>query len=388
MIDRLQLGTVPDKPHTVFRDPSGKLYFEHCFTRQGFDGAYTIAYHRTGPMMDESLSPTERGWKPAQAQPASIHRRLFDGNKLLEAQKPADARSIVLTNSDIDIALLRPQSDDDAFVSNNDGDELFYLHSGNATLQTSFGDLQIGPGDYVWVPRSLPYRFVQVTGPAMWLALEIKKGLKLPAQYSTPSGQLKMDAPYSHRDFRRPTTITEQAGPHEVLVKRRGAFYLRRVPQGVLDVVGFDGFVYPVAFNIERFQPKTGQVHLPPPVHATFVAQGLVVCSFVPRVTDTHPEAIPCPYPHSSVDCDEFIFYCRGNFTSRRGVGPAAMSLHPAGVPHGPHPGAYEASIGTTKTSEMAVMVDTYEPMYPTTAASECETLGYHETWNATPTGK
>ena len=381
MIDRLSLGEIADKPHVVFRDAQGALYFEHCFTRQGFDGAYTIAYHRQGPMMDEGLQPTTRGWAAPVASEAAERRRLFDGNRVALAQRPADARVVLLTNADVDIGILRPSVDDDAFVANNDGDELFYLHEGSAVLQTSFGVLRVAAGDYVWVPRSLPYRFVQLRGACTWLAIEVKKGLKLPTQYVNSLGQLKMDAPYSHRDFRRPSELLQQAAAHEVLLKRRGRFYSRSVPHGVLDVVGFDGFVYPVAFNIERFQPKTGLVHLPPPLHATFAAHGLIVCSFVPRVTDTHEQAIPCPYPHSSVDCDEFLFYCRGNFTSRRGVGPASMSLHPAGVPHGPHPGAYEASIGTKRTEELAVMIDTFEPLLPTEAALRCETMGYHETW-------
>lgn len=381
MIDRLALGLLADKPHTVLRNDQGELLFEHCHTRHGFDGAFTIAYHQNGPMVDDSLRATERGWARPELQAPAIHRRLFDTRALGEHGCAAESRVVIMANHDVEVGVMRPTIDDEAFVANNDGDELFFIHHGQARLQTSFGELNVGDGDYVWVPRSLPYRFVDVRGPMLIMTNEVKKGLRLPTQYLNPFGQLKLDAPYSHRDFVRPTLPAARSERHEVLVKRRGQFFLRDVPGGVLDVVGFDGFVYPVAFNISRFSPKTGQIHLPPPVHATFAAPGVLFCSFVPRVTDTHEQAIPCPYPHSSVDCDELIFYCKGNFTSRRGVGPGALSLHPAGVPHGPHPGAYEASIGSKRTEELAVMLDTFEPLLPTKAALALENTAYHQTW-------
>ncbi|MEW5853471.1 MAG: homogentisate 1,2-dioxygenase [Myxococcota bacterium] len=380
MLDRLTLGALADKPHTVMRDTSGKLLFEHCFTRLGFDGAYTISYHKNGPMEDVGLEATERGWQKPERLPASVARRLFLGPNLKLKGRPLDARVVVLSNDDVNVALCRPDQDDDAFLANNDADDLYYLHEGSAKLETPYGALDVGPGDYVWLPRSLPYRFVKVQG-GLWLHLEIRHGLRIPHQYLNPAGQLKMDAPYAHRDFRRPTSIPQEDAPSTVIIKRQDQFTLRKCKHSVLDVVGFDGFVYPIAFNIERFSPKTGQIHMPPPVHAVFAATGLIVCNFVPRLTDFHPKAIPCPYPHSSVDCDEMIFYCRGNFTSRRGVGPGAISLHPAGIPHGPHPGAYEASIGTSRTEELAVMVDTFKPLQPTVAAQSVEFTDYHASW-------
>ncbi len=208
------------------------------------------------------------------------------------------------------------------------------------------------------------------------LGFEAHGGVFVPEMFRNPVGQLRMDAPYTHRDFVRPagpiaTPEKVQEGPRELLVKKRGVFTRYAPEHPPMDVVGWDGFVYPFAFAIEKYQPKTGLVHLPPTIHATFEGRGFLVCSFVPRVTDTHPQAIPCPYPHSSVDCDEVILYLRGNFTSRRGVGPGAISLHPAGIAHGPHPGAYEASIGTKRTDELAVMCDTYEPLTPDGAGRE-----------------
>lgn len=383
MIERLLLGTVSDKPHTVLRDAAGKLIYEECFTRRGFDSIYTIAYHSQAPMADVGYAPSKRGWAKPVAQDIAHTRRLFHGESAKPGGKPIDARSVLLTNAQIDIGVLRPAEDDDAYLANNDGDDVYFLLHGSATLETPFGSLAVGAFDYVWVPRSLPHRFLKVTGDALWLSLEMKGGMHLPRQYNNELGQLKMDAPYSHRDFRRPTSLPKSDAPATVIIKRDGRFWERKTATPLLDVIGLDGFVYPIAFDIRRFQPKTGLVHLPPTIHATFAAPGALVCSFVPRVTDTHPDAIPCPYPHSSPDCDEMIFYCSGNFTSRRGVGPGAISLHPAGVPHGPHPGAYEASIGTKSTEEVAVMVDTFAPLQPTSLALSVEQADYHGTWRA-----
>jgi len=374
---------VADKPHTILRAANGALRYEECFTRHGFDGAYSIAYHAEAPMRDVSYAPSKRGWAKPVPLDAAYTRRLFIATDSPTRGRPLDAHTVLLTNADVDVAILRPNVDDDAFLANNDGDDLYFLLDGNAHLETPFGSLDVAPNDYVWVPRSLPHRFIRLTGDALWLHMELKGGIHLPAQYFNPLGQLKMDAPYSHRDFRRPTSLPQSGEKAVVVVKRRGQFFERTLGQPLLDVVGFDGFVYPVAFDILRFQAKTGLVHLPPPVHATFAAPGAIICSFVPRVTDTHKDAIPCPYPHSSVDCDEMLFYCRGNFTSRRGVGPGAVSLHPAGVPHGPHPSAYEDSIGSSRTEELAVMLDTFAPLLPTEAALALENADYHASWRA-----
>ncbi len=213
--------------------------------------------------------------------------------------------------------------------------------------------------DYVFVPKGLAHRFVPDDAPQYWLTVECHGGLWLPKQWRNEVGQLRMDAPYCHRDFRRPEFEgPRDEGIRDVVVKRGGRFHGFRQPHSPLDVVGWDGTVYPWAFPILNFQPRAGLVHLPPTWHGTFAARGALICSFVPRVVDFHPEAIPCPYPHSSVDVDELLFYCRGNFTSRKGVGPGSISHHPPGIPHGPHPGSYEKSIGTARTDELAVMID------------------------------
>lgn len=384
MIDRMQLGEVPPKPHTVFRSAEGRLRHEECFTRLGFDGEFSILYHEGSPAADREIGPAEPGrWdrqvpRAAAAQP--LRRRLVLGEKAAEGWTP------VAANADVVVSLfeLPPEAATGAGFANGDGDDLLYLFSGRGTLETPFGDLDVAGGDYVLVPRSVVHRF-RIEERLSGIAFELRGGLHLPTQYRNAVGQLRMDAPYTHRDFRRPVFRGPRPGPEEVLVKK-GDRFVRRVPaSSPFDVVGWDGTVWPFALPILSFQPKTGLVHLPPTIHATFAARGGLVCSFVPRVTDFHPQAIPCPYPHSSVDCDELIYYVRGNFTSRRGVGPRAVSLHPAGIPHGPHPGAYEASIGTTSTDELAVMLDTFLPLPLTAQALDLELARYHDSWAPNP---
>jgi homogentisate 1,2-dioxygenase len=271
-----------------------------------------------------------------------------------------------------------PSLPDPVYFSNGDADDLIFVFEGGGTLKTPLGSLRFEQNDYLFIPRGLLHRLVP-DGPQYWLTIECTAGFGLLRQWRNDVGQLRMDAPYTHRDFRRPVFLgPEDEGIRDLVVKRHGRFHGFRYEQSPLDVVGWDGTVYPWVFPILRFQPRVGLVHLPPTWHGTFVARGLLVCSFVPRPLDFHPEAVPCPYPHASVNCDEFIFYCRGEFTSRKGVGPGSISHHPAGILHGPHPGAYEASIGARQTSELAVMLDTFNPLSATDVALLVEDTGYH----------
>ena len=274
-------------------------------------------------------------------------------------------------NADVVLSTLQPDREDPVYVSNSDGDDLLFCFEGGGLLRSSFGDLRFEKNDYVCVPRGTVHRFVPDPGVKQhWLNMECRGGVGIPKQWRNPVGQLRMDAPFSHRDFRRPEFVGPvDEGIREVVVKRGDAFTGFAHETSPLDVVGWDGTVYPWVFPILNFQARAGLVHLPPTWHGNFAARGALICSFVPRVVDWHPEAIPCPYPHSSVDVDEFIFYCKGNFTSRKGVSPGSMSYHPAGIPHGPHPGSYEASIGHKDTSELAVMLDCFLPLMPTPAA-------------------
>jgi homogentisate 1,2-dioxygenase len=386
MIDRRTGGEVPPKPHTAFRGPGGALRYEECLTREGFDGPFTILYHEHRP---HEQRPAERrhGWAlPAAAPPRALAKRHYRTQDLrARGGAPVDARAPLLFNEDVVLSVLFPDAPDPVYLVNGDADDLYYVFEGGGTLRSALGDLRFEAGDYVGVPRGVAHRFLPDPGvPQQWLSIECAGGLGLPRQWRNGSGQLRMDAPYTHRDFRGPAFRGPlDEGIRELVVKRRGAFHAFSQPHSPLDVVGWDGSVYPFAFPILAFQPRVSSIHLPPTWHGTFVARGALVCSFVPRPLDFHPDAIPCPYPHSSVDCDEFLFYCRGNFTSRRGVGPGSVSHHPAGLPHGPHPGAYEASLGARATDELAVMLDTFRPLDPTALALTVEDPDYHASFLA-----
>ncbi len=384
MIHRVTRGQIPDKPHTVF-EVDGQLAFEHCFTRQGFDGVYTIMWHRKPPHWverEEELGPhpgsAEAKWR------GSLRRCHCLTDSVAEGGSPFLGRRLLMANSDIGIWLSRPTESDSTLVANADGDELTFVHRGAGRVETPLGVVAFEPLDYVYVPQGLPHRFV-LDRPAHLLVVEGRTPLRVPTQFRSPEGQLNMFAPYTHHDFREPRW--PEGGPQSVRAPRRlvvqsgGRLTAFEMSHDPFDVVGWDGQLWPFAFPILAYQPKTGQLHLPPTSHITFAGPGYVVCSFVPRMVDYHERAIPCPYAHSSPDCDEVLFYVEGNFTSRKGVGPGSISLHPRGLPHGPHPGTYEASIGTKRTDELAVMVDTFKPLVPTEHAFAIEDRDYNLSW-------
>ena len=379
MIDRMQVGDVPRKHHTQLRGAGGELRFEECFTRDGFDGPYTIMYHLRRPHLHE-LAPAQHGWAgPGTAPERALAKRHYRSGELANRTGPqVDARVPLLYNSDLACGVAFPNAQDPVYVANADGDQLLYIHRGGGTLRTQLGDVAFVQGDYVFVPRGLLHRFVPSETPQHWLWFELYGGLHLPRQWRNDVGQLRMDAPYSERDFKRPQLRTPfDEGIRELVVRREGRWHGFRLQESPLDVVGWDGTVYPWAFPILAFQPRVSSVHLPPTWHGTFAARGALICSFVPRPVDFHPDAIPCPYPHSSTHCDEILFYCDGNFTSRKGVGPGSISHHPMGIAHGPHPGSYEGSIGTTRTEELAVMCDAFQPLHSTPAARGIEDPDY-----------
>jgi homogentisate 1,2-dioxygenase len=384
MIERIRLGEVPKKHHIALRDSVGHLHWEQCITQDGFDAPYTITYHRHAPHR-QAPATTPHGFGPLQQAPTTgLAKRHFLSQRLTAAKAgPFDSRIPILFNADVTLSVLKPSQEDPVYVVNGDGDDLYYVHEGGGTLRTLLGDVAFSAGDYVYVPRGLLHRLIPTPGHAQWwLGIECRGGAHIPRQWRNQVGQLRMDAPYCHRDFSVPTFRGPlDEGIREMVVKRHDAFHGFTVKESPLDVVGWDGSVYPWAFNILNFQPRVGLTHLPPTWHGTFAARGALICSFVPRPVDFHPEAVPCPYPHSSVDVDEFIFYCKGNFTSRRGVSPGSMSFHPSGIPHGPHPGAYEASIGHKETNELAVMLDCMLPLKVTTQALGIEDASYHQSF-------
>jgi homogentisate 1,2-dioxygenase len=386
MLDRIVQGFVPSKPHTALRSNDGALRYEECFTRQGFEGAFSMLYHLHRPHEAEP-APAPRHFPAARpADERSLARRHYRCLELPELGASAlESRLPLLFNDDVVIGFLRPRAADTAYFVNADADELFFVNTGGGTVKSPFGNLVFRSGDYVCVPRGTPHRFVpDAELEQAWLSIECKKDVGIPRHYRNAIGQLRMDAPYSHRDFCRPV-LPEPVddGIRGLVVKRNDAFSGFQLRHSPLDVVGWDGTVYPFAFPILAFQPRVGQVHLPPTVHATFEAGGALVCSFVPRPLDFHEAAIPCPYPHSSVHIDEVLFYVNGAFGSRRGIGAGSLSHHPAGIPHGPHPGAYEDSVGQTQTSEVAVMLDCSAPLRPTNTALSVEDAEYHRSFQA-----
>jgi homogentisate 1,2-dioxygenase len=382
MLDRMQVGDVPRKHHTQLRGTSGELRYEECFTRDGFDGPYTIMYHLRRPHT-QRVAAVQHGWTPtAPANHRELAKRHYRTPQLHKRGGPqVDARVALLFNSDLTCGVAFPNAPDPVYVVDADADQLFYIHQGGGTLRTQLGDVVFAQGDYVFVPRGMLHRFLP-EGEQHWLWFELDGGLHLPKQWRNEVGQLRMDAPYSERDFKRPQLRAPyDEGIRELVVRRENRWHGFQLEASPLDVVGWDGAVYPWAFPILAFQPRVSSVHLPPTWHGTFAARGALICSFVPRLVDWGPDSIPCPYPHSSVHCDEIIFYCEGNFTSRKGVAAGSISHHPMGIPHGPHPGSYEKSIGTTRTDELAVMVDCFQPLHSTAAAREIEDPAYHDSF-------
>jgi homogentisate 1,2-dioxygenase len=382
MLDRMVVGEVATKHHLQLRGADGQLRFEECFTRDGFDGPYTILYHLRRPHT-HTLAAAGHGWAvPKACDDRALAKRHYVSDQLPGRGGPQlDSRVALLFNEDVTSGVAFPDCEDPVYSANGDGDELIYVHRGGGRLRSLLGEIEFAAGDYVFMPRGLAHRWLPV-GPQQWFWLQLNGGLHVPKQWRNDVGQLRMDAPYCHRDFKRPQFIgPSDDGIRELVVKQGDRWHGFRYQQSPVDVVGWDGTVYPWAFPILKFQPRVSTVHLPPTWHGTFAARGVLVCSFVPRLVDFHPDAVPCPYPHSSTHCDEIIFYCDGNFTSRRGVGPGSISHHPMGIPHGPHPGSYEKSIGSTRTDELAVMLDTFRPLQATPAALGIEDPEYQDSF-------
>jgi homogentisate 1,2-dioxygenase len=379
MLDRVAVGALPDKPHLALRGAGGALRYEHCLTREAFDGPYTIAYREGRPQAQAPIASPLAPLGRERSARRELRRRHYRALELAFPAGPSAASAVpLLENRDVIVSLAAPSEADPYYLSHADADVLYFVLEGGGTLRSELGDLAFEALDYVLVPKGIVHRFL-VEGSQRWLRLECRRGFGLLPKHRNPIGQLRMDAPYSHRDFRRPRFVGPlDEGLRELVVLRRDGAQAFRYERSPLDVVGWDGAVYPWAFPVERFAPRVGAVHLPPDVHGTFAAHRVLISSFVPRPLDFHPGAVPCPYPHSSVDCDEVIFYARGEFTSRKGIGAGSVSLHPAGIAHGPHPGAYESSIGKERTEELAVMLDVFRPLHPTVHADAVEDRGYH----------
>ncbi len=378
-----KLGNVPHKRHTVFKSPEGNFYYEELFGTIGFDGMSCLMYHLHRPtqikeiVKSYSVAPeiaVEKNMKPLSLKGFSV--------------KPEDdylaSRKAILVNRNVQVILAAPrQSLRDYFYKNADSDEVIFVHKGSGKLRTFLGNINFKYGDYLVIPRGMVYQIDFDTEDNRLFIVESRRPVYTPKRYRNWFGQLLEHSPFCERDIRPPYELEtiDQKGDFVIKVKKQDMMHEYVYAYHPFDVVGWDGYNYPYAFSIFDFEPITGRVHLPPPIHQTFETDAFVICSFVPRLYDYHPEAIPAPYNHSNIDADEVLYYVDGDFMSRNNIEQGQITLHPAGIPHGPHPGAMERSIGQKATEELAVMVDTFEPLMVTKQALEIEQPGYYKSW-------
>ncbi len=379
----IQAGQVPHKRHTQFRKPNGSLYSEQLFSTEGFSSDSTLLYHCHPPTV---IINTEEPYDvmPHVAEEKMLKHRSFEGFKVSPAADFLQSLVPVLVNNDCHIVLAAPQqSMHGYFYKNADADEMIFVHAGSGKLLTQYGELAFGYGDYLVIPRGTIYQITFNDAANRLFIVESFSPIRYPKKYVSKWGQLLENSPYCERDIRTPQNITtiDEQGDFVIKTKKKGRMYHIHYGFNPFDVVGWDGCCYPFAFSIHDFEPITGRVHQPPPVHQTFEAHNFVVCSFVPRLFDYHPQSIPAPYNHSNIDSDEVIYYVDGDFMSRKNVTRGMITLHPGGIPHGPHPGAVNKSIGAKETKELAVMVDTFHPLQLTVEALQIENPQYIMSW-------
>ncbi|HSZ32308.1 MAG TPA: homogentisate 1,2-dioxygenase [Puia sp.] len=379
----MRTGSVPAKRHTQFRQSNGKLYSEQLFSTEGFSSDYSLLYH-IHPPTEILGTDIPISLLPRIAEEKMLSHRSFEGFNILPAKDYLNSRKPILVNTDCQISLASPvQSLRDYFYKNADADELVFVHEGSGKLITPYGSIVFGYGDYLVIPRGTTYQIVFDTENNRLFIVESFSPIRYPKKYLSKNGQLLENAPYCERDIRTPIIQDpiDLSGDFLIRIKKQGMLYGMHYAHHPFDVVGWDGCCYPFTFSIHNFEPITGRLHQPPPVHVTFEAHNFVVCSFVPRLFDYHPLSIPAPYNHSNIDSDEVLYYVDGDFMSRKTVMRGMITLHPAGIPHGPHPGTVEKSIGAKETKELAVMVDTFHPLQLTTEALEIENPGYSRSW-------
>ncbi|HYZ83463.1 MAG TPA: homogentisate 1,2-dioxygenase [Bryobacteraceae bacterium] len=377
-----RLGKIPPKRHSVFRQQTGELYAEELIGNKGFVGPSSLLYHVHRPT--EALRTRLLAEAPIEPEPDyQFRHRHLRTQKMKFGESPVLNRVPVLFNQDVVLWMSGPDRDDEFFYRNGSGDELIYVTEGKGILATQMGELAFGPGDYLVIPRGIVHRYRLREGPFHFLIIETPSYIRTPKRYRNEHGQLTESAPYSERDIRRPEQLVTQTqkGEFRVVVKKDNRFTELVLAHHPFDVVGWDGYYYPWAFNIRDFEPRVGRFHLPPPTHQTFEADNFVVCSFCPRPYDFDPNAVPAPYNHSNVMSDEVLYYANSEFMSRKGIEYGSITLHPDGIPHGPHPGRTEDSIGKMYTNELAVMIDTFHPLRVTKQALEVEDKDYFKSW-------
>ena len=378
-----KLGKIPHKRHTIFRQEDGSLYHEQLFGTIGFDGMSSLLYHVKPPTIVKHVGAT-KNIAPEIAVEKNMTMRSIQGYEVKPHKDYLESRVPVLVNNDCYIELAAPQhSMNDYFYKNADADEVIFIHKGSGKLKTQLGNIDFSYGDYLVIPRGMIYQLHFDQEDNRLFIVQSFHPVYTPKRYRNWFGQLLEHSPYCERDIRPPHELEThpETGDFLVKIKKQDLLYDYTYGTHPFDVVGWDGFNYPYAFSIHDFEPITGRVHLPPPIHQTFETSAFVICSFVPRLYDYHPQSIPAPYNHSNIDSDEVLYYVDGDFMSRNNIEKGQITLHPAGIPHGPHPGAYERSIGQKETQELAVMVDTFKPLKLTKQAIQVEVKDYFQSW-------
>ncbi len=376
-------GKIPPKRHTAFRKDDGGIYYEHLMGNLGFTGLQSLLYTLRRPT---SVKNIEVAWtSPRVADPVpSIRMRHLRSHRLeMTGGSPVKDRKLIMFNKDIAVSLIRPTAADEFFYRNGQADELIYITRGGGILESQFGNIAYRQGDYLVIPRGILHRLVPGQGDQIYLVMESHGHVRTPNRYRNQHGQLLEHSPYCERDIRVPgeADVHDKLGDFETITRMGEVCHRVILDHHPFDTVGWDGCYYPWAFNILDFEPLVGRLHMPPPIHQTFEGDGFVICSFVPRLYDFHPEAIPAPYNHSNVMTDEVLYYCKDEFMSRKGIELGSLTLHPDGLPHGPQPGRMEDSIGVDKTDELAVMIDTFVPINIARDALVCEDDVYGKSW-------
>ena len=377
------LGKIPPKRHTVFENPTGGLYQEELFGTAGFAGMSSLIYHLNPPTVVTEIKKI-KNVAPKIAIDKNMKALSFKGFSLKPETDYLDSRKTLFVNTDLHIGLAAPKEFSSSyFYKNADADEMLFVHIGSGTLKTMYGDIAFKYGDYLVIPRGTVYQIDFDTEDNRLLYVESFSPIVTPKRYRNNFGQLLEHAPFCERDFRLPTNLQthNEKGDFNVFIKKQGILWEYTYKNHPFDVVGWDGFNYPYAFSIHDFEPITGRIHLPPPIHQTWEAAGFVVCSFVPRMYDYHPKSIPAPYHHSNIDSEEILYYVDGDFMSRNNIEKGQITLHPGGIPHGPHPGAIERSIGKKATEELAVMIDPFKPVMITEEAMNLQVDDYYKSW-------
>ncbi|MBW6483905.1 MAG: homogentisate 1,2-dioxygenase [Vicingaceae bacterium] len=378
-----KLGKIPKKRHTTFKKEDGSLYQEELFGTAGFVGMYSLIYHLYPPTVVSEIRQL-KDLTPKIAIPKNMKAISLKGFSLKPEQDYLESRKILLVNKDLKIGLAAPTSfSNDYFYRNSDSDEMLFIHVGSGKLRTMYGNINFKYGDYLIIPRGTTYQIDFDTEDNRILFIESASAITTPSRYRNNYGQLLEHSPFCERDFRLPENLEthDEKGKFKILSKKQDVLWEYTHENHPFDVVGWDGFNYPYAFSIHDFEPITGRIHLPPPTHQQWEAAGFVVCSFVPRLYDYHPEAVPAPYHHSNIDSEEILYYVDGDFMSRNNIEKGQITLHPGGIPHGPHPGAIERSVGKKQTEELAVMIDPFSPVMITEEAMKLQVEDYYKSW-------